>query len=284
MRNSDLFNHLKKHPPIKPATKESKDMLLNYIYEAIGVSDLSTEQRNELRNSIHSFCQSASRNWIKVGKNVSKFENIYQDWLYKCIITSGDNSEQPSTSGSIVRGRPKKDRRLKDEVSSRSEEELCLAAEMKLHSLGKRKAASALHDISSSSECTAKSRDSLQNDISYSAKEALALFTQLKLTRNQYIDLRASVIRKKLPTLYPPYYKLLEEKAKCYPPNIKITDISAEVPLQNLVDHTVSRIAENQKELIVSLNDPIDLQITYKWGADGSGSQKNYKQKFENED
>ncbi|KAL0810228.1 hypothetical protein ABMA28_000592 [Loxostege sticticalis] len=156
---------------------------------------------------------------------------------------------------------------------------------MKLHSVGKRKAASALHNISSSPpECTVTSRGSLQNDISYSAKEALALFTQLKLTRLQYIELRASAIRKNMQNLYPPYYKLLEEKAKCYPPNIQITDISAEVPLQNLVDHTVSRIAENQKELLVSLNNNSELEITYKWGADGSGSQKNYKQKFEKDD
>lgn len=272
-------------------------MLLNYIREVIGVSDLTTQQRNELRNSIHSFCLSASRNWIKIGKDVSKFEKKYQDWLCKRIITSGDHIEQPSTSVSVGRGRPKKDfmdlgdrtkrRRLKDEVSSRSEEELCLAAEMKLHSVGKRKAASSLHNISSSSpECTVKSPGSLQNIVCYTAKEALALFTQLKLTRLQYIELRASAIRKNLQKLYPPYYKLLEEKAKCYPMNMQITDISAEVPLQNLVDHTVSRIAENQKELLVSLNDhsDLDLEITYKWGADGCGSQKNYKQKFEKED
>jgi hypothetical protein len=120
-----------------------------------------------------------------------------------------------------------KRRRLKDEVSSRSAEELCLAAEMKLYSIGKRKAASELHNISSSPECFGKPRDSLQNDISYSAKEALALFTQMKLTRLQYIELRASAVRKQLHKLYPPYYKLLEEKAKCYPLNIQVTDISA---------------------------------------------------------
>jgi hypothetical protein len=48
----------------------------------------------------------------------------------------------------------------------------------------------------------------------------------------------------------------------------------------------VSRIAENQKEVLMSFNDhkDLELEITYKWGADGSGSQKNYKQKFEKED
>lgn len=62
----------------------------------------------------------------------------------------------------------------------------------------------------------------------YSAKEALSLFTELKLTRLQYIELRASATRKSLKHFYPPYYKLTKEKAKCYPSNISVTDISAE--------------------------------------------------------
>lgn len=72
----------------------------------------------------------------------------------------------------------------------------------------------------------------------------------MKLTRHQYELLRESAISKHFKNLFPPYYKLLEEKSKCYPENIQVTETSAEVHLQDLVDHTASRILNNQSEAL----------------------------------
>lgn len=46
------------------------------------------------------------------------------------------------------------------------------------------------------------------------------------------------------------YYSVLAAKEKCHPDTISITDISAEVTLQSLVDHTVQRIFAVEKENI----------------------------------
>ena len=43
--------------------------------------------------------------------------------------------------------------------------------------------------------------------------------------------------------LYPPYYKVLEEKELCIPARgIQVKDYSAEVGLQKLLDHTAQRL------------------------------------------
>ena len=117
----------------------------------------------------------------------------------------------------------------------------------------------------------------------YSPREALHLFTEMKLTRYQYRILRESAIGKDLKNLFPPYYKLLEEKSKCYPENIQVTETSAEIPLQDLVDHTASRILLYQSETLN--NEDVHLEVVYKWGADDSEVKniinKNLKQKIQ---
>ena len=65
------------------------------------------------------------------------------------------------------------------------------------------------------------------------------------------------------------------------PRNILITDISAEVKLQEILDHTINRICKVQEEV---LNNVADQEYRYKlvtkWGCDGSSDQSRYKQGF----
>ncbi|CAG9773299.1 unnamed protein product [Ceutorhynchus assimilis] len=64
---------------------------------------------------------------------------------------------------------------------------------------------------------------------------------------------------------------------------IAITDISAEVELQALVNHTTHRIIESQIEVFDSVLPSIkDKKISFihKWGCDGSSAHYTYKQQF----
>ena len=67
---------------------------------------------------------------------------------------------------------------------------------------------------------------------------------------------------------------------------ISITETTAEVELQALLNHTAERILHTQSEVgllhCFEEND-IELALISKWGCDGSSGQSEYKQKFHDE-
>ena len=76
-----------------------------------------------------------------------------------------------------------------------------------------------------------------------------------------------------------------QAKFDCYPQkeSIEITERSAEVQLQALLDCTVKRLVKAQQPVFGLYMNSIDLQnveMIYKWGFDGSSGQSQYKQKF----
>ena len=66
----------------------------------------------------------------------------------------------------------------------------------------------------------------------------------------------------------------------CYPKDIIITEASAEVKLQSLLDHTVERFFScSNNNILKNLNlEPTNLTMFYKWGCDGASGQSTYKQ------
>lgn len=121
-----------------------------------------------------------------------------------------------------------------------------------------------------------------QTPVSYTPEEALALYVDGRYTENSYM-LMQSGAKKRHANIYPPYNILREAKKRCYPEEaaISISDISAEVKLQSLVDHTVQRIFEIQKEVITQISlISHNITMTYKWGCDGSANHSTYRQKF----
>ena len=117
------------------------------------------------------------------------------------------------------------------------------------------------------------------NTRTFDADSALALITQMKLTKYQY-----SILRKATADIghdiFPTYQKILEAKKKCYPSNIMITEKSAQVSLQDLLDHTTRRIFETKSEAEIEKLEEQNLILHTKWGCDGASSQSEYMQKF----
>ncbi|XP_055903188.1 uncharacterized protein LOC129939232 [Eupeodes corollae] len=112
-----------------------------------------------------------------------------------------------------------------------------------------------------------------------SGEEALSVMVEAKLTRHQY-----NIIRAKDPERFPSYKVVQNAKKMCYPKKeeMHVTDSSAEVTLQALMDHTVDRLVLAQKEVILTLNEEQlrNLCLICKWGFDGSSGHSSYKQNF----
>lgn len=117
----------------------------------------------------------------------------------------------------------------------------------------------------------------------YTVNEALALLVDLKLSKPKYEQLR-SQNKDRNADLLPPYYRVVEAKAECYPPKefITVSDLGAEVELQPLLNHTIERLIQTcDHNLILEIVEP-KLQAVYKWGMDGASGQSLYKQIFNN--
>lgn len=117
----------------------------------------------------------------------------------------------------------------------------------------------------------------------YSADKALGIMISLKLSKWQYITLRACAKEEGIP-LYPSYTTILEAKKDCYPPKdaIEVTEKGVKVKLQAVLDNTVARLGKFLR--LESSLDSKELQLISKWGFDGASRQNLYKQTIAGDD
>ena len=107
-------------------------------------------------------------------------------------------------------------------------------------------------------------------------KKTLALFYNLNLTVRKY-DILRFVVNAIHPDCFLSYRCLLTTKNKYLPDHISVTELSAEVRLQELLEKTTVSIL-NISDLTKCHTS--DLKLICKWGFDGSSGHSQYKQKF----
>ena len=92
-------------------------------------------------------------------------------------------------------------------------------------------------------------------EIPYTPDKALSLVVELDMSKSDYQKLRNST-REQCCKIFPSYNVIHRAKLQCYPPksNIHVTECSAEVNLQSLLDRTIQRILLIQDEVIESLS------------------------------
>ena len=78
---------------------------------------------------------------------------------------------------------------------------------------------------------------------------------------------------------FPSYYMIADAKKKILPDDIQLTESSAEVPLQKILDKTVRSILD-----VNDIDTNNDIVLECKWGFDGSSGHSVYKQKFQEEE
>lgn len=83
--------------------------------------------------------------------------------------------------------------------------------------------------------------------------------------------------------IYPSYQKVLEAKLKCRPDKVDISEKTAQVPLQNLLNHTAKRIILMQEEVFTNIPDISSVTLIASYGFDGTTGHSMYKQKFQTE-
>lgn len=190
-----------------------------------------------------------------------------------------------STSTSIESRKPfeelsnkQKRRRTESSCSSYSTEEIVFSAQTSLKSSGKKDVAEILQYLLENPEQVSKVKQFIQfgEMKEISSQKALALYVTLRLSKFRYITLR-DFSEKEGICKYPSYYKLQEEKKKCYPDNsaVTITETSVKIKLQALLDLTVNRLIQC---LDISL-DKDELLLISKWGFDGASNQSVHQQK-----
>lgn len=165
-------------------------------------------------------------------------------------------------------------------------DELTYAAQMKLRESGKVDASKVVKDLTKSPrrgtkyvKAFKKSKEEQEKSRQLSPLRALSMFTEAGLTKAQY-----EIIREMNKNFFPCYSVLQKLKKDCYPEIHRVTDTSAEIQVQKLMDHTAKRLILHLKEAVDCLNENErqSLILISKWGCDGS-QQMQYKMKFMNE-
>lgn len=253
------------------------------------------------------------KRWKRAYGMKDRFYKNYSDWLEK-ELKLGVNAEEENedeeeeeregrrvlcggascSDAGTSRGRSPVDfengsdrtkrRKTQDIRRDCSAEQLLYAAEMKLRKEGKKDAAMFCKEAYKNSSTKAKKVATKINATHASPFEpckALSLMLNMNMSKSNYVYLR-NTHKEVNCNLYPSYKKVLEAKKATYPSDISFTQGKCEVPLQNLLDHTTSRLLLSQRDALQLFGcTPLSLQLVTKYGFDGSGSQSLYAMKVD---
>ena len=113
-----------------------------------------------------------------------------------------------------------------------------------------------------------------------SKEKALAIFVILNSTKAEYQTVR-KILTDEGKNIFPSYYQIQRAKSVCYPSKekIHISDSSASIELQAILDLTVDRILKTCQD--INFEEVGNLTLICKWGFDGASGQSLYNQSFE---
>lgn len=252
----------------------------------------SDAERKQLKKDVSRLCSEFNNRWNKARRTHRLFESSNKSWLscnaFSCNSVKGGRPKKPFSS----LNRQNKRRRVKGLRLQGTTSELAFAAGMNARSEGCEDAAKLMQGELQATPNRAreirkavKSENDLQKHRVLTNDEGLGFFIDGDFSRDQWILLRKTSKQCNAPQIYPSYKKLVETRQECLPDSshVVVTEVSAEVHLQALMDHTVQRILSLEIDGIEDLAVE-DLELISKWGFDGSSDHSNYKQKFEGEE
>jgi hypothetical protein len=214
--------------------------------ELASIVQCPENRKGELNVALKQFKIAFKKKWEASNRTQERFLQRNEDWLKETI-------KIPSFS-SLVPGRPNKDfddlsdrskRRKTEELRKKtSAEELTFAASMSHRAARNPDAATMFQKITETPTRATKFKNIIRSskDIQvkkHSQTEALSIFVEANLTRNQY-----EIIRSSNKNIYPSYTLIQRAKKECYPKEefITVTKTTSEIRLQDIMDHTSSRL------------------------------------------
>lgn len=268
---------------------EKFDYLVGKITEMIGNNSILTTRGKQ---TLKQFLIRYKEKWNAARRNVPYFKSKNQQWLksklkveYTSSVIICSKPGRPPLDFSECSERTKR-RKTESLHSKYTSKQLTYAAQMQLREEGKIYSAAIIKDIVfSSPERATKYKnayDKLDTTPSvYTPDKALSLVVEAKLTKFQYNIIRNTAKQNNC-NIYPNYETITVAKKGSYPKNKTVTESAAEVPLQDLLDHTTSRLLQSIEEVIItrSPSELTQLNLITKWDCDGSFGLREYKQKF----
>lgn len=248
---------------------------------------------NILKHKSHQFCNNLYYNWLKCHSSYKNFETKHSTWMK-------GNTTLPLKKSNRPVGRPllpfeskgERAQRLQAaELSKFQGDDVFLlvhAATAAARKQGLHDLAAVLQILGSTPEKAKQVREGLtkpvDQPISASKDEALALILDQGLTKEQYCSIRDD-IRKRNVDIYPIYKNVAEQKKQCRPGKINVSETVAKVSLQDLLEHTAFRIVTLQKDVIHGVlanqhTDFLSAELIVSYGFDGSTGQANYNQAY----
>ena len=235
---------------------------------------------------IHERFLANNSNWLDVNLELNEFSCCRA--LNKDVPKKRGRPEKSFEQSSVCSKR----RKTFNLRKTASAQELSFAAQMKLREVGQvdssflMKQATATTPTRSTTirQAFHSSQKEVTKPSTMTKTEALSLYLDSDLSKSSYQLIRRNA-REHNANIYPPYSELLEAKKECYPENITFSETGAEIVLQDLLNHTASRLIDLNKDMINSLEtSSIALNLISKWGYDGSSGQAEYKQRFYSDD
>lgn len=304
-----LTTHLDLFVILKSQNKPfSFELLFEAVIHRLGCG-LSDEDSDTLKEFCRKFTRAALQRWQRAHRSTECFRKQYEDWLGinvdwpSCVQANVLVQEpinelsfsEPSTSSSVgtmtKRSRKpfedlgsKQKKRRSDDHKGTDSSELAHLAVIRLKEDGRDDIASVIEHMLKHPEIAAKLNEIIKKpktSVIFTPEKALGLLLSLKLTKWQYITMREACIREDVKDLYPSYFKVQQAKVQCYPSkqSMIITDSSAKITLQDLLDITAKRILESLDHDVQYKH----LTLISKWGFDGASNQNRYKQKMDSD-
>lgn len=247
----------------------------------------SEDQQKQVKHKLSNLKSEIKRRWVASHYVEDLFLKRNDSWLQGTFelpqAISRPGRPQKSFDDVSERSKRRKTETLRREMTS---EELTFATHVKLRCEGKADASNVIKNLTKSPTRAKKYRKALiesqkEQNQQLTPVEALSMFVEAGLSRKQYEIIRSFKNKKS----YPCYTILQKAKKDCYPvqESYRITATCAEVNLQDVLNHTASRLLLSLTEVVQHLDDEErnSLILMYKWGCDGS-QQTMFKQTFEN--